>query len=156
MTRAMLLSELLPELEGLSAELAVTGLVQDSREVAPGDAFVAIAGFGAHGLHFVDAARAAGASAILFEPLTLPDEVGETLLRRFELAGECRHPVTVGAGIVTPVSKFITCLGKAGRCLGLGHGSSRRADRESGGEGAASGGEHFHGADRDSRGEGSF
>lgn len=68
MTRAMLLGELLPELEGLSAELAVTGLVQDSREVSPGDAFVAIAGFGAHGLTFIDAARAAGASAILFEP----------------------------------------------------------------------------------------
>ncbi|MBN8262734.1 MAG: UDP-N-acetylmuramoyl-L-alanyl-D-glutamate--2,6-diaminopimelate ligase [Xanthomonadales bacterium] len=74
MTRAMLLSELLPELEGLSAELAVTGLVQDSREVAPGDAFVAIAGFGAHGLHFVDAARAAGASTILFEP-PAPDDL---------------------------------------------------------------------------------
>jgi UDP-N-acetylmuramoyl-L-alanyl-D-glutamate--2,6-diaminopimelate ligase len=29
----------------------------DSREVTPGDAFVAIAGFGAHGLNFVDAAR---------------------------------------------------------------------------------------------------
>ena len=68
MTRAMLLGELLPELEGISAELAVTGLVQDSRDVTPGDAFVAIAGFGAHGLHFVDAARQAGASAILFEP----------------------------------------------------------------------------------------
>ena len=73
MTRAMLLSELLPELEGLSAELAVTGLVQDSREVAPGDAFVAIAGFGAHGLHFVDAARC-GPSAILFEP-PAPDDL---------------------------------------------------------------------------------
>lgn len=68
MTRSMLLSELLPELEGLSADLAVTGLVMDSREVRPGDAFVAIAGFGAHGLNFVDAARDAGAAAILFEP----------------------------------------------------------------------------------------
>jgi UDP-N-acetylmuramoyl-L-alanyl-D-glutamate--2,6-diaminopimelate ligase len=68
MTRAMLLGELLPELEGLSADLAVTGLVQDSREVKPGDAFVAIAGFGAHGLNFVDAARGAGAAAILYEP----------------------------------------------------------------------------------------
>ena len=68
MTRSMLLSELLPELKGLSADLAVTGLVMDSREVRPGDAFVAIAGFGAHGLNFVDAAREAGATAILFEP----------------------------------------------------------------------------------------
>ena len=68
MTRGMLLGELLPELEGLSADLAITGLVQDSREVTPGDAFVAIAGFGAHGLNFVDAARAAGAAAVLYEP----------------------------------------------------------------------------------------
>ena len=74
MTRAMLLGELLPELEGLSADLAVTGLVQDSREIRPGDAFVAIAGFGAHGLNFIDAARDAGAAAILYEP-PAPDEL---------------------------------------------------------------------------------
>ena len=59
--------ELLPELEGLSADLAITGLVQDSREVTPGNAFVAIGGFSAHGLHFVDAAREF-AAAILYEP----------------------------------------------------------------------------------------
>ena len=74
MTRAMLLGELLPELEGLSADLAVTGLTLDSREIKPGDAFVAIAGFGAHGLNFVDAARDAGAAAILFEP-PAPDDL---------------------------------------------------------------------------------
>ena len=74
MTRAMLLGELLPELEDLSADLAVTGLTLDSREIKPGDAFVAIAGFGAHGLNFVDAARDAGAAAILFEP-PAPDDL---------------------------------------------------------------------------------
>ena len=74
MTRAMLLGELLPELEGLSADLAITGLVQDSREVKPGDAFVAIAGFGAHGLNFVDVAREAGAAAVLYEP-PAPDDL---------------------------------------------------------------------------------
>src|SRR5690606_30517949 len=39
-----------------------------SREVKPGDAFVAIAGFGTHGLAFAEQARQAGAVAILFEP----------------------------------------------------------------------------------------
>ena len=68
MTRAMLLGELLPELEGLSADLAVTGLVQDSRELEAGDAFVAIGGFGTHGLAFVEQVRDAGAAAILYEP----------------------------------------------------------------------------------------
>jgi len=73
MTRAMLLAELLPDVAGVPADLAITGLVQDSRAVRPGDAFVAIAGFGAHGLGFVDAARAAGAAAILFEPPAPPE-----------------------------------------------------------------------------------
>ncbi|HEY4560586.1 MAG TPA: UDP-N-acetylmuramoyl-L-alanyl-D-glutamate--2,6-diaminopimelate ligase, partial [Lysobacter sp.] len=70
----MKLAELLPDVDGVPADLVVSGLVQDSREVAPGDAFVAIAGFGAHGLGFVDAAKARGAAAILFEP-PAPDEL---------------------------------------------------------------------------------
>jgi UDP-N-acetylmuramoyl-L-alanyl-D-glutamate--2,6-diaminopimelate ligase len=49
-------------------DIVIRGLVLDSRHVEPGDAFVAIAGFGAHGLGFVEQAQAAGASAILFEP----------------------------------------------------------------------------------------
>jgi UDP-N-acetylmuramoyl-L-alanyl-D-glutamate--2,6-diaminopimelate ligase len=68
MTRAMLLSELLPDVAGIPADLAVTGLVQDSRAIKPGDAFVAIGGFGAHGLGFVRQARDAGVAAILYEP----------------------------------------------------------------------------------------
>jgi len=75
MTRTMLLAELLPDVAGLPGDLRITGLVQDSRAIRPGDAFVAIAGFGAHGLGFVEQARAAGASAILFEapaPADLP------------------------------------------------------------------------------------
>jgi UDP-N-acetylmuramoyl-L-alanyl-D-glutamate--2,6-diaminopimelate ligase len=67
MTRAMLLAELLPDVP-VPPELAITGMVLDSRDVQPGDAFVAIAGFGAHGLLFVEQARAAGAGAILVEP----------------------------------------------------------------------------------------
>jgi len=68
MTRAMNLAELLPDVAGIPGDLVVTGLVMDSRSVQPGDGFVAIAGFGAHGLLFAEQAKAAGASAILFEP----------------------------------------------------------------------------------------
>ncbi|HEY5804996.1 MAG TPA: UDP-N-acetylmuramoyl-L-alanyl-D-glutamate--2,6-diaminopimelate ligase [Lysobacter sp.] len=68
MSRLMALSELLPDVAGIPPQLQISGLVLDSRAVKPGYAFVAIAGFGAHGLRFVDQARAAGASAILFEP----------------------------------------------------------------------------------------
>ena len=67
MSRAMALAELLPDVE-VPRGLVVHGLVQDSRAVQAGDAFVAIAGFGAHGLGFVEHARTAGACAILFEP----------------------------------------------------------------------------------------
>ena len=68
MSRTMRLSELLPDVDAVPADLAVSGLVLDSRDVRPGDAFVAIAGFGAHGLLFTDQARARGAAAILFDP----------------------------------------------------------------------------------------
>ncbi|PPU94232.1 UDP-N-acetylmuramoyl-L-alanyl-D-glutamate--2,6-diaminopimelate ligase [Xanthomonas albilineans] len=67
MTRALPLSQLLPDV-ALPREVQVSGLAMDSRAVRPGDAFVAIAGFGAHGLSFVEQARANGAVAILFEP----------------------------------------------------------------------------------------
>jgi UDP-N-acetylmuramoyl-L-alanyl-D-glutamate--2,6-diaminopimelate ligase len=74
MSRLMPLAELLPDVAGIPSGLVITGLVLDSRAVRPGNAFVAIAGFGAHGLRFVDQARAAGAAAILFEP-PAPDEL---------------------------------------------------------------------------------
>ena len=73
MKRAMALADLLPDLE-IPREIVVRGLVQDSRSVEPGDAFVAIGGFGAHGLGFVGQARENGASAILFEP-PIPSEL---------------------------------------------------------------------------------
>ena len=68
MSPSMLLSQLLPDVALAGHDPVLTGLVLDSRAVRPGNAFVAIAGFGAHGLGFVEQARAAGASAILFEP----------------------------------------------------------------------------------------
>ncbi|WP_234418080.1 Mur ligase domain-containing protein, partial [Xanthomonas fragariae] len=63
----MPLSQLLPEVT-LAHDVQVSGLVMDSRAVSPGDAFVAIAGFGAHGLDFVEQARVNGAAVVLFEP----------------------------------------------------------------------------------------
>src|SRR3546814_19903044 len=41
-SRAMPLSRLLPDVAAVPPELAITGLVLDSRSIAPGDAFVAI------------------------------------------------------------------------------------------------------------------
>ncbi len=73
MSRRMRLAALLPDVAAIPAEIEITGLVQDSRAIQPGDAFVAIAGFGAHGLNFIAQAKAAGAVATLFEP-SIPEE----------------------------------------------------------------------------------
>ena len=64
----MRLHELLPDVEGVPATLEVSGLVLDSRQVRPGDGFVAIGGFGTHGLHFAGQALADGAAAVIYEP----------------------------------------------------------------------------------------
>ena len=69
----MPLTQLLPDVAGVPEDVVVSGLVLDSRDVRAGDAFVAIGGFGTHGLHFTTQAAAAGASAILFEPPVLAD-----------------------------------------------------------------------------------
>lgn len=62
----MPLSELLPDV-ALPRDVMIRGLVMDSRHIRLGDAFVAIAGFGTHGLAFVEQAREKGTSAILFD-----------------------------------------------------------------------------------------
>ncbi|NLW95458.1 UDP-N-acetylmuramoyl-L-alanyl-D-glutamate--2,6-diaminopimelate ligase [Luteimonas wenzhouensis] len=67
MSRTVPLAQLLPDVPGIP-DVAVAGLALDSRELRPGDAFVAVAGFGRHGLHFAADAARAGARAILFEP----------------------------------------------------------------------------------------
>lgn len=66
MTLKTSLSWLMPDI-ALSDDVMVSGLVLDSRAVRPGDAFVCVAGFGAHGLNFVDQARANGAVVILYD-----------------------------------------------------------------------------------------
>lgn len=66
MSRRLSLSALLPDIAAVAGR-DVAGLVLDSRDVRPGDAFVCVAGFGAHGLNFVDQARANGAAVILYD-----------------------------------------------------------------------------------------
>lgn len=50
------------------AGLQVSGITLDSREVRPGSLFLALGGGRYHGLDFLDAALAAGAIAVLWEP----------------------------------------------------------------------------------------
>jgi UDP-N-acetylmuramoyl-L-alanyl-D-glutamate--2,6-diaminopimelate ligase len=50
------------------ANLAVTGLASDSRNVQPGDLFFAVRGGQRHGLEFLATVKAAGAVAVVWEP----------------------------------------------------------------------------------------
>jgi UDP-N-acetylmuramoyl-L-alanyl-D-glutamate--2,6-diaminopimelate ligase len=72
----MKLREILPaeaEWDARHADLDVRGVTADSRAVAPGDVFVALAGAKTDGLRFVTSAIAAGALAIVAEkPLGAP------------------------------------------------------------------------------------
>ncbi len=74
----MLLSALIAGLDitpasgGLSLDPDITHATDDSRHVRPGSLFVARAGTRHHGDAYIDAARAAGAAAILCEPASSP------------------------------------------------------------------------------------
>lgn len=65
---AMTLGELLGPVAGAHAAVAVTDLVSDSREVSPGAAFIALAGYRSHGLEYAAEALAAGAKIVIYEP----------------------------------------------------------------------------------------
>lgn len=67
------LARLLPDVDAVHG-IIVTGLSADSRSLHPGEAFVALPGFGHHGLAFAEQARARGAAAILYEP-PVPDDM---------------------------------------------------------------------------------
>lgn len=71
MRPAMTLARLLDGLHAVPASLAAVelgDLVLDSRAVSAGDLFIALPGGSRHGAEFIDAVRAAGASAVLVEP----------------------------------------------------------------------------------------
>lgn len=65
-----------------SADIEITGVVLDSRQVIPGSVFLACAGLSSHGLDYVEHAVRAGASAVLWEPspgATLPEFPADVL-----------------------------------------------------------------------------
>ena len=75
----MPLDFLLRDFVGEAPALDIKGLEQDSRQVQPGDAFVALAGATHHGLTFASQAQANGCVAILWEPGTATPPAGLTV-----------------------------------------------------------------------------
>lgn len=68
--QGMTLGELLGQEAGRYAGAVVTDLVADDRDAVPGAAFLALSGARAHGLDFAEAARARGATIVLYDPAT--------------------------------------------------------------------------------------
>jgi len=64
----MKLAELLEGLAVADGELIITGLALDSREIVPGNVFIALAGAKQHGLMHAAQAIARGACAVVFDP----------------------------------------------------------------------------------------
>ena len=62
------LAELLAGIAIAPADVQVTDITLDSRNVSPGGLFLACRGLSSHGLQYVDRALAAGARAVLWEP----------------------------------------------------------------------------------------
>ena len=98
----MKLADLLPAdsvADERGAGREVTGIAADSRAINPGDVFVAIAGAKDDGLRFVNAAIAAGATAVVAErapSAPLPDSVA------FVQVDDARRALALGAAKVFP------------------------------------------------------
>ena len=86
----------------------ITGVSYDSRQVKPGELFVAMAGFAADGHRFIPQAMAAGAAAVLCQE---PPEVGVPFVR----TGNSRRALAVvGANFFGHPSRGMTMVGITG------------------------------------------
>lgn len=91
-----------------SANFAVTGVTFDSREIVPGDLFIALRGETRDGHHFVEAAFAAGAAgAIVSEPIAQPHVRAGNTFDALNALGVASRARTTGriAGVTGSVGK---------------------------------------------------
>jgi UDP-N-acetylmuramoyl-L-alanyl-D-glutamate--2,6-diaminopimelate ligase len=120
------------------AEVVVSGLCIDSRQVRPGDCFLAFPGFSTDGRQFIEAAIKAGASAVLYEgkgasemKLSIPSVAIDQLHTKlsllagffFDHPGESLNIVGItGTNGKTSVSHFLAqayqLLGKSSAVMG--------------------------------------
>lgn len=64
----MRLAELLPDYDLIGADIVAEGLSLNSRDVKPGDVFIALQGHKQHGLAYAEQALGQGAVAVFYEP----------------------------------------------------------------------------------------
>lgn len=145
---AMTLGELLGSAAANHADLRITDLVLDSRQVTPGAAFLALPGTATHGLEFAAEARARGAVIVLYEPdaehvgvtepsLAVPGLRGQlgSLGRRFfgRTGVHCELAAVTGTnGKTTIAYSLADAMTRAGRPCGyigtLGYGPTTKLE----------------------------
>lgn len=81
----MKLAELLAGLAPVAADIEITGIALDSRQVRPGFLFIALAGSIQHGIEHADQALKNGAVAIIYEPVNGGVEGAENLVLDIKL-----------------------------------------------------------------------
>ncbi|MBS7457746.1 UDP-N-acetylmuramoyl-L-alanyl-D-glutamate--2,6-diaminopimelate ligase [Coralloluteibacterium stylophorae] len=92
----------------------VRGLNLDSRALAAGDAFVALAGATTHGLRFAQAALDAGAAAILFEPPAPADGAIDALPNAVAVPALGRHLGAIASRFYDAPSQAMDVVGVTG------------------------------------------
>lgn len=107
-------------LNGLGSDAAITGAAIDSRQVKPGDLFVALAGEHVDGHQYIAAAREAGASVALVSTLqddSLPQLVVENVVAAFgQLAhywrtqSDCKVVAVTGSNGKTTVKEMLAAI----------------------------------------------
>ena len=80
------------ELPAPAVDVEISGLTHDSREVHPGDLYVALAGFRTHGARFAHSALAQGAKAVL------TDSTGVKILDELQIPVICSDEIRVKLG----------------------------------------------------------
>jgi UDP-N-acetylmuramoyl-L-alanyl-D-glutamate--2,6-diaminopimelate ligase len=98
---------------GRSGPSGVTGITHDSRQVRPGDLYVALPGSQVHGARFCAAAAAAGAAAVLTDPAGR-DEAVRAGLPAFVVADPRSRMGEVAAWIYGYPSERLLLLGVTG------------------------------------------
>jgi UDP-N-acetylmuramoyl-L-alanyl-D-glutamate--2,6-diaminopimelate ligase len=113
----MRLDAIFPQAPKALAALDVTGVTADSRAVAPGNLFFAIAGTKADGMSFAPQALAAGAAAIVGETPPKGDYFGALAAAPFVEVRDARKSLALAAAALFPrqPEKIVAVTGTSGK-----------------------------------------
>ncbi|GGI79757.1 UDP-N-acetylmuramoyl-L-alanyl-D-glutamate--2,6-diaminopimelate ligase [Legionella impletisoli] len=112
----MKLSTLLsPFIDPISKDSEVKGIHNDSRQIKPGDLFLAYPGAATDGRLYIKKAIESGASAVIYEPIGLPEQViPETTIPCIPLSGVDKKLAAIATRFYDDPSKSITVTGVTG------------------------------------------